>query len=83
MKGLKCEGEPQQRGGAMTYLVLLILQRVLLLLSLHRHLFDLPLQPAVCQLQVGALPETHDGHRETPDAATHRPDTAKCVSRSV
>lgn len=56
----KCEGKPERRGGVMTHLVLLILQRVLLLFSLHHHFFDLPLQPAVCELQVGALPETHD-----------------------
>lgn len=61
MTGFKCKVRGQ--GGVTTYLVLLILQRVLLLFSLHHHLFDLPLKPAVGQLQVGALPETHDAMR--------------------
>lgn len=41
-----------------TYLVLLILQCVMFFFALHHHLFYLPLQPAVHQLQVGTLPET-------------------------
>lgn len=47
----KCEN-------VITYLVLLILHGVVFFFTLHRHLFHLPLQPAVHQLQVGSLPET-------------------------